>query len=203
METETAVADGSAQVRPKKPEFLMVLPNPWISIQTDGQTYAEPDGFVVHDPKIHREPQARVGCAIAHFENLGPMKAPSQDGVARFMQRTHIRYESEPLRVHNTPWYQKLVACGDLIAADVESAAQCGILAEDFVDPAILLAQIRSAKITDMLLHNPGMPMPSDPLTDVLEASPTPAGDESNNVLPAPPSSNQRDQRVADTESGS
>lgn len=161
-----------------KPQFLLILPNPWISIATDGQTYAEPDGFVIHDPAIHKEPQARVGCSIASFDRVGKMKAPSQDGVARFMQRTHYRYESAPMRVHNTAWYRKFIACGDLIAADVETAEQCGIKPEDFIDPAILLAQIRSDKISEMVAHNPGMPMPSDPLTDAPEASLTPAGVE-------------------------
>ena len=52
-------------------QFLFVLPNPWTGIDTDGRTYADPAGHVIHDPAIVPiAERSLVGCSIAGVEIL-------------------------------------------------------------------------------------------------------------------------------------
>ncbi|HWA29120.1 MAG TPA: hypothetical protein VG734_25950 [Lacunisphaera sp.] len=150
-------------------QFLFVLPNPWTGIDTDGRTYADPAGHVIHDPAIVPiAERSLVGCSIAGVEILQAARLQTVKGVtvtsSPAIQRTRFQYDREPTRVMNTSWYREEIKKGHLIAATLDTYLACGMKPDEFVEPAKLLADLRAAAIVEMLASNPDMPEPSEPL---------------------------------------
>lgn len=157
--------------------YLFVLPNPWTGIDTDGRTYAFPAGFVPHDPKDFPD-HSLVGSAIHSVEVLVAAQARTLGGrtitTSPAIQRTRFWYTTEPVRVPNKGYYINEIRQGHLIAATVETYVACGFRAEEFVEPDVLLAQLREVAITEKLAECPDMPEVSDPLTENPFATPEP-----------------------------
>lgn len=181
-------------------EFLLVVPNPWTHIDTDGQTYAFPAGFVLHDPAIIPPAlQSRVGCVVADVTVIGPAKFPTVNKQKAFLQRHRIRYEAEPLRVNNTRYYRDEIKQGHLFAANETTAIEAGIT--EFISPVALLQAARFEAIVKLRAENPDAPDPADVLTDAPAGTPTlfdPIPEEARGVFEERPADAEPDEVIGE-----
>lgn len=135
---------------------LRVLPNPWLHIDEKGR----PAGLCRLEQPNNRHVFVHgwVGATVATVTEVEPAKRVTIGGRT-FEQKAGIHYltfahSDEPVTVDNTQYYRKRVACGDLIAFDVETAKACGIRAEQFVEPAKLLEQIKADAVRQFDAEN-------------------------------------------------
>lgn len=77
-------------------------------------------------------------------------------------RRFDIVYETEPVRVENTAYHRNEIAQGNLIAADAETAAVCGIV-ETFEEPLDHIEKLRDLAISQFQIENPDAPETTEP----------------------------------------
>lgn len=140
---------------PVQQKKLRVLPNPWTHIDEKGHA----NGVCIVEQPGHGAFDRRwVGAHISSVKEIEPAKRVSINGrmVEQKAGIHHCKYSyvTEPVVVENTAYYRKMVSKGDLIAADVISARSCGISTSNFVEPALLLEQIKKASIEQFELEN-------------------------------------------------
>lgn len=136
---------------------LRVFPNPFcVDLTSDGR----PCGVCPSDP--FDAPGELVGVTIE-----AAFLTKAEEGAIRGRrQRTAYRYlgvsneetepfqlvtelaGKEPVDLANTEYYVARIAEGALIAADIETAALCGVSKEDFEEPADMLERLAQERAT-------------------------------------------------------
>lgn len=123
---------------------LRVFPNPWTYIDHLGRPAGRlpPDGY-------EDSPSARaIGAEITDvFETQKAMmmRVAGVDMIVNPPQHDHrITYSKDAVEIPNTPYYRYAVKGLELVAADAETAAVCGV---KFEDPTKALARLRDTAI--------------------------------------------------------
>jgi len=146
-----------------KKRFLRVLPNPWTNIDENGT----PNGFVLWDPAIVPPRERKmIGATISKADLVVPEVSETVRGMKYTLRQARhqneITYETEPVLIEDTSYHRAEISQGNLIAADAETAAQCGIV-DSFEEPLEHIAKLRELAIEQFKLANLDPP-------DVVEA---------------------------------
>jgi hypothetical protein len=121
------------------PKTLLVHPNPYAApLDEKGR----PTGAYPFDPQ-HDPGRGHVGAR----------RGLDDEGALVF------EYESEPVPlpfILTSNHYRRGVACGDIIAADLETAIRCGITEKEFRAPSAVVAEYRAARLDEWKAQHPG-----------------------------------------------
>ncbi len=124
---------------------LRVFPNPWTFIDHLGRPAGRlpPDGY---EDSPSAGPVGAMLTDVVEVQKTMTMRVAGQDVPVNLPQHDHrVVYSKDSVEIPNTAYYRYAVKSREIVAADAETAAVCGI---KFEDPAKLLAYLRSISIT-------------------------------------------------------
>ena len=123
---------------------LRVFPNPWVYIDHLGR----PAGRLPFDAFEHSQSPGAVGAEICDVKLVAAatvMRVAGRALEVQFPQHdTRIKYTRDPVSIPASNYYRDAVKRGDLVAADQETAALCGVT---FTDPAKALANAKAEAV--------------------------------------------------------
>lgn len=120
-----------------------VVANPFCALDEHGN----PCGAVQLDPDASNGAERHIGAkrttrALVRFGGVDSRGRALSDPRGAGLYETTWAFSSEPVEVHDTPYHRQRIACGELFAADRETAQALGVA---FVEPAKALAAAKAA----------------------------------------------------------
>jgi hypothetical protein len=154
-------------------KLFNVIPNIFVALDSKGM----PCGFTFADPTIKNTPKFRVVGGVLTKEVPKEEKERVRSAPPEDIRETRVLVGSRislvrPSPVEPTEYHRARILSGEMIAADIETAAECGISAKNFRSPVEILEATRNARIAEWNAEHGG----ENPVCEGLEIRPSDKG---------------------------
>lgn len=126
----------------------------------DHVPYADPKSGI-REKNRSWEPRRFVGATIDNEKTIvRPQDVKNADALPNGDQDTIWKFSDAEVDLPVTPYYKMCIRTGGLIAANLETALECGITEEGYLEPRAALEEAKQALIAEWNTHYPDAETP-------------------------------------------
>lgn len=154
-------------------KLLNVIPNIFVALDAKGM----PCGFTFADPTLKNVAKFRVVGGSLTKEIPKEEQERMRNALPEDIRETRVVVSSrislvKPTQVEPTEYHRARILSGEMIAADIETAVECGISPKSFRSPVEILTATRNARIAEWNAEHGG----ENPVCEGLEICPSDKG---------------------------